>query len=393
MGRRETLMSQLRGEPPPADDGRNVDSLLGLLEGEGAAQQVDRLAEEHPHPPPSELHDSTSDLETYYGLPLLKEHVWKAAIPAYFYVGGLAGASAALGAAATWSASPLLRGLIRKTRLIAASGAMVSGALLIEDLGRPSRFFNMLRVFRPTSPMSIGSWLLAGFGALSTTAALFRGRRAGPLAAIGDGAAVGAGVLGVPLAGYTAVLLSSTAVPVWQGARTWLPPLFMASAVTSAACVLDLCDLNALERRAVRRFGIAGKAAELIFSKAVEREVARPAILAAPLRHGMSGALWKGAKLLVAASLALSLAPRASPRLRRASAWLGTLGSVALRFGILRAGRISARDPRATFAQQRGGPVTAQAGAPELVPDHAGPAASRDLAPASGSEPSKVRAR
>jgi len=125
----------------------------------------------------------------------------------------------------------------------------------------------------------------------------------------------------------------------------------------------------------------------------VEREVARPAILAAPLRHGMSGALWKGAMLLVAASLALSLAPRASPRLRRASAWLGTLGSVALRFGILRAGRISARDPRATFAQQRGGPVTAQAGAPELFPDHAGPAASRDLAPASASEPSKVRAR
>src|SRR5437870_269387 len=200
MGRRETLMSQLRGEPPPADDGRNVDSLLGLLEGEGAAQQVDRLAEEHPHPPPSELHDSTSDLETYYGLPLLKEHVWKAAIPAYFYVGGVAGASAALGAAATWSGSPLLGGLVRKTRLIAAGGAMVSAAFLIEDLGRPSRFFNMLRVFRPTSPMSIGSWLLAGFGALSTAAALFRGRRAGPLAAIGDGAAAGAGALGEPRA-------------------------------------------------------------------------------------------------------------------------------------------------------------------------------------------------
>jgi len=105
MGRRETLMSQLRGEPPPTDDGRNVDSLLGLLEGEGAAQQVERLAEEHPHPPPSELHDSTSDLETYYGLPLLKEHVWKAAIPAYFYVGGLAGASAALGAGSILPAS------------------------------------------------------------------------------------------------------------------------------------------------------------------------------------------------------------------------------------------------------------------------------------------------
>src|SRR5256714_4998132 len=247
----------------------------------------------------------------------------------------------------------------------------------------------MLRVYRPPSPMGIGSWLLAGFGALSTTAALFRGRRAGALAAIGDGAALGAGVLGVPLAGYTAVLLSSTAVPLWQGARTSLPPLFMASAVTSAACVLDLCELNAVERRAVRRFGIAGKAAELIFTKAVEREVARPAIVASPLRQGVSGVLWKGAKLLVAASLVLSVVPRASPRLRRASAWLGTCGSLALRFGMLRAGRMSARDPRAAFAQQRAG----AAGAQELDRGHAGTVASRDLASASASESLKVRAR
>ena len=374
MGRRETLMSQLRGEPPPADDGRNVDTRLGVLGGEGAAQQVERLPRERPHPPPPELQDSTSDLETYYGLPLLKEHVWKAAVPAYFYVGGLAGASAALGAAATWSGSPFLRGLIGKTRLIAAGGAMVSAALLIEDLGRPSRFFNMLRVFRPTSPMSVGSWLLAGFGALSTTAALLRGRRAG---AIGDAAALGAGMLGVPLAGYTAVLLSSTAVPVWQGARTWLPPLFMASAVTSAACALDFCELNALERRAVRRFGIAGKMAELIFTKAVEREVARPAIVAAPLQRGMSGALWKAAKVLVAASLALAVA---SPRRRRAAAWLGTCGSLALRFGMLAAGRASVRDPRAAFAQQRAGAPAAQEldGAPDRAAPMGGPALAAD---------------
>src|SRR2546428_564091 len=88
-----------------------------------------------------ELRDSTSDRETYYGVPLLKEHVWKAAVPAYFYVGGVAGASAALGAAATWSGSPLLGGLVRKTRLIAAGGAAVCPALLIDDLGPPSSIF------------------------------------------------------------------------------------------------------------------------------------------------------------------------------------------------------------------------------------------------------------
>ena len=357
MGRGDVLRSQLRGEPPPAQDGRNVDPRIGALAGEGAQQEVRHLAPERPYRGIAELHDSTSDRETYYGLPMLKEHVWKAAVPAYFYVGGLAGAAATLGGAAEFSGSPFLVGLARKTRLISAGGAMLSGALLIEDLGRPSRFLHMLRVFRPTSPMSMGSWLLTGFGGLSSLAALLRNRRYGALAAVGDAAALGAGVLGLPLAGYTAVLLSGTAVPVWQGARTFLPALFMSSAITSAACVLDLCELNPIERRVVRRFGIAGKVLELVFSKAVEREAGRPAIVAAPLREGVSGALWRGAKVLIAASVALSLVPGASPRVRRASGWLGTLGSLALRFGFVRAGRMSARDPRSAFAQQRAGQV------------------------------------
>src|SRR5438132_7597521 len=204
-----------------------------------------------------ELRDSTSDRETYYGVPLLKEHVWKAAVPAYFYVGGVAGASAALGAAATWSGSPLLGGLVRKTRLIAAGGAAVSAALLIEDLGRPSRFLNMLRVFRPTSPMSVGSWVLAAFGGLASVSALLRTQHNGPLAAIGDAAGLGAGAFGLPLAGYTAVLLANTAVPLWRASAATLPPLFVASAVTSAASALELCEVNPFEARVVRRFGVA----------------------------------------------------------------------------------------------------------------------------------------
>ena len=141
-------------------------------------------------------------------------------------------------------------------------------------------------------------------------------------------------------------------MPVWQGAATALPPLFVSSAITSAASALDLCELNVFERRVVRRFGVAGKAAELLFSNAVEREVRTPEIVGAPLRGGLSGALWRTAKVLVASSLVLSLLPE-SRSVRRAAGWLGTLGSIALRFGVVRAGRISARDPRATFAQQR----------------------------------------
>jgi formate-dependent nitrite reductase membrane component NrfD len=368
VGRDESVRSLLRGEPPPKDDGRNVDPRLGALEGEGALQEIEHLDPERPYPDVSARSDSSSDGATYYGLPVLKEHVWKAAIPAYMYVGGLAGASAVLGAAAQWSGNPFLRGVIERTRIIAAGGALLSGALLIEDLGRPQRFFNMLRVFRPTSPMSVGSWVLAGFGGLATVSALFRKSRVGPLAAIGDAAALGAGALGLPLSGYTAVLLVNTAVPVWHAPAMSLPPLFVASAVTSAASALELCELNPFEARIVRRFGIAGKAAELLFAKAVERAASAPAVVGAPLREGPSGALWKAAKLLVGASLLVSMLPVRSRPLRRASGWLGTLGTIALRFGVLRAGRASARDPRATFAQQRASAESARQRPPAELP-------------------------
>jgi formate-dependent nitrite reductase membrane component NrfD len=209
---------------------------------------------------------------------------------------------------------------------------------------------------------------------------MLRKHRVGPLAGVGDAAGLGAGILGVPLAGYTAVLLASTAVPVWQGAAGALPPLFVSSAVTSAASALDLCNLNPFERRVVRRFGIAGKAAELFFSTALEREVRTPEVVGAPLHHGASGALWRAAKVLVASSLLLSLLPE-SPPVRRAAGWLGTFGSIALRFGIVRAGRISARDPHATFAQQRARePLAAEPPAPERASAERRTAAARPVA-------------
>src|SRR5262249_3084194 len=97
---------------------------------------------------------------TYYERPLVKRPVWVWSIPTYFYAGDGAGASLALGGAAQ-----VLDGsssnLVRPSRRLGAVGLTVGTGLLIYDLGRPERFLNMLRVFRPTSPMSVGSWLLA----------------------------------------------------------------------------------------------------------------------------------------------------------------------------------------------------------------------------------------
>jgi hypothetical protein len=345
-------MSNETGLPPglarTADDGRNIDLELGTLSGEGAQQRVRGLDREQPHGELQPRLDATADGATYYGLPVLKETVWKASIPAYFYVGGLAGASAALGAAAL-ARGEELRGMVRACRFIAAAGALISGGLLIEDLGRPARFLHMFRVFRPSSPMNLGTWILSAFGALST-GALLPGRP-------GDAAAIGAGVAGLPLAGYTAVLLVNTAVPVWQGARTWLPVLFVSSAAMAAGSAMELLELSAQEQRVARRFAIAAKVSELLAGRAVEAEVSRIERVGRPLHEGAAGILWRAAKLCTLASLAVSAVPRKPRWLRRLGGVLGPLGSLATRFAIFEAGRGSARDPKATFEAQRAGAV------------------------------------
>jgi hypothetical protein len=294
------------------------------------------------------------DEPTYYDRPVLKEPVWIWAVPAYFYVGGAAGAAAVLGSVAQVVDRSGLHGLVSRCRWISATGAVVGTGLLIHDLGRPERFVNMLRVFRPTSPLSVGSWVLAGAAPLSAVGALGTTSR-GAIGALADAAAIGAGALGLPLAGYTAVLLSNTAIPVWSEARRSLPALFVASAVSAATSLLDLMRLSPREERIVRRFGIAGKAAELASIAAVERDASRVPGVDRPLREGLSRALLQTAKVSTALSLALILLPGRSRARRILSGVLGSVGAAAFKFAIFHAGPPSARDPRATFRLQRAG--------------------------------------
>jgi formate-dependent nitrite reductase membrane component NrfD len=289
---------------------------------------------------------SRAEGTTYYDLPVIKEPVWIWAVPAYFYLGGAAGAAAALGSAAQRRSN--LRGLVRKCRRIAFAGSLTGAGLLVLDLGRPERFLNMLRVFRPTSAMSMGSWLLATFNGLAGTAVVFDGH------GIGEVAGLVAGVAGAPLTGYTGVLLSDTAVPLWQSARSTLPIVFVSSGVSAAASLLELTDLNERERRVVWRFGLAGQAVELAAMTAMEREAHRVESVGRPLKEGLGGSLWKAAKILTGLSLLLSLVPQSSKR-RKLSGVVGSAGAIALRFSVFHAGKASARDPRATFDHQRAG--------------------------------------
>ncbi|MEA2694244.1 MAG: hypothetical protein QOJ16_3631 [Acidobacteriota bacterium] len=360
---------------PRSGQGRFVDPALGLLSGEGSQQRIATEEEAYPSRPdvwrdlPTQ---GPADAEgpTYYGRPMLKEPVWIWAVPLYFYVGGTAGASAVLAAAAQAAGGEALRPLVHRGRWVAALGGAVGSGLLITDLGRPERFLHMLRVFRLTSPMSVGSWVLAGMASLAMGSALLSTRR-GLLGRLGDAAGYGSALLGFPLAGYTAVLLSNTAVPLWQGTRKSLPALFIASGTSGAGSLLQLLPLPSRTATAVHRFGLAGKVGELAGMAAVEREAEESGKVGAPLREGLGGVLWKTAKAATAASLLLSLLPGRARRGRLGTAakvatgLLGTAGAIALRFAIFHSGKASARDPRATFRQQREGH-----GAAEALPYH-----------------------
>lgn len=353
--KRVDLLSQL--ERP--GDGRNVDPELGTLSGEGSAQEVKNLAQAHPVPEllttiPSRSGTADADSPSYYGAPVVKEPVWVWSIPVYFFVGGLSGATSLLGTACETLGGPGLERLARRCRWVGTLGDAASSALLIYDLGRPSRFLNMLRVFRPTSPMSMGAWILACSGSANGLSVLLINQK-GWLKQVGDKASTLAGTLGGLLSGYTAVLTTNTAVPTWQGMRLTLPFLFTASSVATSASLLSLLPHGPAEARVLRAYGLAGRVAELFAAHAVEREISRHEELARPLHTGAAGVLWKAAKVLSVAGLALSLLPGGTKRTRRAGDVLTLAGALATRWAVFQSGRQSARDPQATFKPQRAG--------------------------------------
>jgi hypothetical protein len=203
--------------------------------------------------------------------------------------------------------------------------------------------------------MSLGSWTLAAATPVFAASAVLP--HAGGLPGhLGNLLGKVAGFLGMPLAGYTAVLLMNTAVPVWQASTRSLPWLFIGSAMSAAGSLLGFADLNATEERIVRRFEVAGQVAELAATWAVERDVLKVEQVGRPYREGVSGGLWRASKAFTAASLALNLWPRHGRSLRFASGMCGTAGALGVRFATFYAGKASARDPRATGSAAVSGP-------------------------------------
>lgn len=150
-------------------------------------------------------------------------------------------------------------------RMAAFAGAGAGTVFLVAELGRPMRFLNMLRVFKLTSPMSVGSWTLAAHSGLAGVAA--GSAVTGLLPFAGDAASVASGLSGVAMATYTAVLLADTAVPAWHEGMRELPFLFAGSALASAGAAVMLTTPRALAGPA-RTAAAAGAMAEIVAERA-----------------------------------------------------------------------------------------------------------------------------
>lgn len=282
---------------------------------------------------------------SYYGRPVLKEPVWKWEVPAYLFTGGLSGASSVLSFAAALFGN---RKLSRTALYVGAAADAVSPALLVADLGRPERFHHMLRVFKVTSPMNVGAWILLVNGGASNTAAALE--LLGRLRPVKTTAQVVAALFGPPLATYTGVLLADTAIPVWHDARHELPWIFGASASASAGAAACLF-LDPDDARPARRLAIGGVALEGALMQTMERRLGE---IGAVYREGAARTLSRAAKAL-AGTGAILLAVRGR-RSRTAAAAGGALvcaGELCLRYAVVKAGAQSARDPKYTVGPQR----------------------------------------
>jgi DMSO reductase anchor subunit len=285
------------------------------------------------------------EFDSYYGRPILKRPVWKQPdVPLYFFLGGVAGASAVLAEGAAASDRP---GLQRVARSLAFGGAGLGTVALIHDLGRPERFLNMLRVFKPTSPLSVGSWLLAPFTGLSSVA--LASDVTGRLPVLGRLAGLGAAALGPGVASYTAALIADTAIPAWHEGYREMPFVFAGSA-GAAAGGLSMVLAPRREAGPARRLAALGATVELAATGLMQRRLGE---LARPYEEGRPGVLLRTAKVLTVAGGVGTLVAGRSKLVSVASGLSFAGASVLTRFGVFQAGLASADDPAYVVRPQR----------------------------------------
>jgi hypothetical protein len=286
----------------------------------------------------------------YYGQPVVKPPVWTWQIPIYFFVGGLGGMSAVIAlAAAVFHHVDLARAAM----WLAAIAVVLAPILLILDLGRPHLFLNMLRVFKPRSAMSMGAWILTGFGTCVVPGLItlelhilhtFTGAMDQFLRVAAGVLVFGSAFFGMLLAIYTGVLIGATAIPAWFLHRVLLPIHFGTAGLGSAAALLELLGHRIAPLNAIGFFAAAIESVLLAWLTLDKHGAADRAIH----EHG-SGWLIRIGEVLTG-PLALVLRFFGLVPLAAISFLIGALVS---RMGWVAVGKVSGADPEAVFAAQR----------------------------------------
>ncbi len=285
--------------------------------------------------------------------PMMKQAVWTWEIPLYFWLGGIASGSAFVSLACDLSGDAKSAATARKVALAAVAPCPV---LLISDLGRPARFLNMLRIFKPRSPMSLGAWCLFAFGntaGLAVAADVLRlrttARRLGAMNA----------ALGSYLGSYTGVLLAATAVPVWARSKNFLGPIFIATAAATGASAVRLVlvargmDADHPTRKALGHIETGAMAAELGLSTVLERRLGR---LDQALGEGSGNRLFEVGKYAARAGIVSRVfaGRRHGTAASHTASALFLIGGLAFRYAWVHAGRSSAHDDEAVALTARG---------------------------------------
>ncbi|MCZ2830879.1 polysulfide reductase NrfD [Modestobacter sp. VKM Ac-2986] len=306
-----------------------------------------------------------AEFSSYYGRQIVKTPTWKnPEVPLYLFLGGAAGTSSVLGALAEFTDRPTLA---RNAEYVAGAAALGSVVLLIDDLGRPERFLHMLRVFKPTSPLSVGSYILSPFSAFTSAAAGFRLLELAPLLKLGTkvlpflpalarffpgarkASAIAAAAFGGPMATYTAVLLSNTAAPSWHEVHTELPFVFAGSAMAAGGGI-TMALTPVAEAGPSRKTALTGVALELFMVNKVEHG---HGLLSEPYHEGKAGTLMRAAKKATITGAAFTAL---LGRTRVGAVIGGTLlaaGSVMTRMGVFEAGIASTKDPKYIVIPQK----------------------------------------
>jgi hypothetical protein len=283
--------------------------------------------------------------------PVIHPAVWTWEIPLYFWLGGIATGSSFVAAAADAVGDHRSASIARRVTLVSVTPAPV---LLILDLGRSERFLNMLRIFKPRSPMSMGAWCLSLFSILAGAAVgadlIGRKRLARRLG-------LGTAFFGTYLGSYTGVLLASTAVPVWARSRLLLGPIFIATAAATGAATNRLVlaatglPVGHPTRNALGTVETLAMGSELALSTYNKKRLGR---LGEALEQGRPGKLFNAAKWGARTGLALRLArKRGGPWTHHAASLLYILSGLAFRFAWVGAGRNSATDDDAVAIAAR----------------------------------------